>query len=242
MLALTVITRDEADRIERCIRSVPLATEVIVVDSGSADDTVARAAALGARVVQTDWPGFVPQKNRAWSLATQPWVLSLDADEWLSPEAVDAIRAAIASDTVDGLRFVRRSRWLGHPIRHGRWGRDRPIRLARRDRARFVGDEPHDRLAVDGPVSDVDAVIHHDPYRSVAEHFATVGNYAALSSGSTRGPVSGWTLAWRPLAHAVDAIVLRQGWRDGPPGLAVAWVGAAGVALKWAAAWARQQR
>ncbi len=246
LLSLVVITRNEADRIERCIRSAPMAIEAVVLDCGSTDDTVSRAQSAGARVEQTDWPGFVVQKNRAWAAARQPWVLSLDADECLSEAAARELTALLADpgDWV-GMSFERRTSWLGYPLRYGRWGRDRKVRVGRRDRGRWQGTDPHDHLVLDGPVLHSRATIDHDPYRSIEEHLATVASYATLSGEALarQGIVATpWRVAVRPLFHLVDAIVFRQGWRDGVPGIAVAWVGAAHVALKWASVWARRKR
>ena len=114
-----------------------LDASVIVLDSGSTDDTVARARALGARVVETDWPGHVAQKNRALDEARGDWVLSLDADERVTTELRAAIVAAMGAPTADGFRVARRNHWLGHRLTHGHWYPDRRVRLARRSRARW---------------------------------------------------------------------------------------------------------
>lgn len=104
--------------IERCLRSVAFADARIVVDSGSTDRTVELATACGARVVTTaDWPGFGPQKNRALALAATDWVLSLDADEWLEPDAAAEVRAAITRGDADAYELPRRSRFCGRVVR-----------------------------------------------------------------------------------------------------------------------------
>jgi glycosyltransferase involved in cell wall biosynthesis len=234
-LSLVLITRDEADRIARCIRSIPRADEIVVLDSGSTDQTVAIARSHGARVIETDWPGFVAQKNRALREARGDWVLSLDADEWLEDAAHDALCAALAQDR-DGWTFARCSRWQGRRIRHGRWYPDRRLRLVRRARARWVGDEPVDRLVVDGPTGDLPVDIEHDPYRSFREHLRTIDRYTAAAARTAhtrrhaarrRDPVVHGT--W----HLVDSLVLRQGWRDGWRGVALAGLGAVHSGLKW---------
>src|SRR5690606_22353197 len=137
-----VIAKNEADRLESCLGSVPFADEVIVLDSGSTDGTPEVAERCGARVLRTDWPGHVIQKNRALAEASRDWVLSLDADERLSTEAAAELREALErpGDAV-GFSFPRCSSWLGHPIRHGRWYPDRKLRVVRRGRGRWVGDD-----------------------------------------------------------------------------------------------------
>src|SRR5690625_1736003 len=95
-LSVTIITRNEAAHIVECIESVAFADEVIVLDSGSTDETCALAERAGAKVFHsTDWPGFGPQKNRALSYAQGEWVLSLDADERVSAELATQIKAVI---------------------------------------------------------------------------------------------------------------------------------------------------
>lgn len=237
MVSLVVIAMNEEDRLERCLRSVPFADEILVLDSGSRDGTRDVAARCGARVVQTDWPGHVAQKNRALDLARGDWVLSLDADEWLTPVAAASAREALDQPgAAVGFRFARCSEWQGRPIRHGRWYPDRKVRLVRRDRARWVGDDPHDRLQVTGLVRDLQGDIGHAPYRSFREHLATIDRYAATSARSLHGrgvKARWWDLAFRPPLHFVDAFLLRRGFLDGRRGLALAGLGSAHVALKW---------
>jgi glycosyltransferase involved in cell wall biosynthesis len=235
MLSLAIIAKDEADRIAACIASVPQAGEVIVLDSGSSDATAEVAAAAGARVIRTDWPGHVAQKNRALAEARGDWVLSLDADERLSDEARRAIGDAMASDAA-GASFPRCSHWLGRPIRHGRWYPDRKLRLVRAGRGRWVGDDPHDRLVVDGHVARLTGDILHFPYRDLDEHLRTMHRYGAISAQSLarRGVAAHWyDVALRPPAHFLDAYLLRRGFLDGLPGLVLAGLGASHVLAKW---------
>ncbi|GDX78417.1 LPS biosynthesis protein [Deltaproteobacteria bacterium] len=229
MLSAVIIAKDEADRIEAAVRSVAFADEVLVVDSGSADATVARAEAAGARVVQTDWPGFVAQKNRAWALARGEWVLSIDADEAVSAELQTAIRAAVASPAAEGFEVKRKTRWLGHDLAHGFAFPDPRVRLARKDRARWEGIDPHDHLVVAGSVAPLQGILHHDPYRSFEEHLRTIDRYTALDA--RRG--SWLDVLARPPWHFIRGYLLKGGFRDGWPGLAFAALGATYTFTKW---------
>lgn len=229
MLSVVILTRDEADRIEAAIRSVPFADEVVVLDSGSRDDTVAKARALGARVVETDWPGFVAQKNRGLEEAKGDWILSIDADERVTPALADALITFLRAPTGDAASMPRRNHWLGHPLLHGRWYPDRRIRLVRRGKGRWTGTDPHDLLAVDGTVVALAADLDHHPYRSFAEHLATIDRYSAIDARD-----GGWLdILLRPPWHFFSAYVLRGGFRDGLPGLTVAALGALYTFLKW---------
>lgn len=230
MLTAVIITRDEADRIEDALRSVAFADERLVLDSGSTDATVALAEALGARVLRTDWPGYVAQKNRALAEARGEWVLSIDADERVTPALAASIRSALASPgAVDGFRVSRRGWWLGHRLGHGDWYPDRKVRLVRRDRARWSGRDPHDVLSVTGEVRDLAGDLDHHPYRTLSEHLQTIDRYTRIDARDGRW----WDAAIRPPWSFFRAYVLRGGFRDGLPGLLVAALGALYTLLKW---------
>lgn len=229
MLSAVIIARDEADRIEDAIRSVAFADECVVLDSGSTDDTVARARALGARVIETDWPGHVAQKNRGLAAARGDWILAIDSDERVTDALRASIVAALLAPVADGFRTARRNHWLGHRLAHGAWYPDRRIRLARRERARWGGEDPHDVLVVEGSVADLAGDLDHHPYRNLAEHLATIDRYSAI--GARRG--SWLDMLVRPLWHFVRNYVLRRGFLDGVPGLVVAALGAVYTLLKW---------
>ncbi len=237
VLSLVVISKDEQDRIGSCLASVPCATERIVVDSGSTDRTVEEARAAGARVIQTDWPGYVQQKNRALSYATQPWVLSLDADERLDAQASEELARSLGeTDGVRGFVLQRRNLWLGRTLRFGTWGRDQKTRVAERAFARWEGRDPHDTLVVDGKTRVLRGYIVHDPYRTLREHLDTIDRYSTLSAESLAAEgvrSSWWSVMIRPPFHFVQAYVFRAGFLDGVPGFAVALLGAFHVFLKW---------
>lgn len=236
MRSAVIIARDEADRIAAALRSVAFCDERIVLDSGSTDDTCAIAAAHGARVIRTDWPGYAVQKQRALEAASGDWVLSVDADEVVEPALAESIVRVTAPGAVPGAWAVRRQEvWLGRAMRGGHW-RPRPhARLVHRawvaaGRARWTGPDPHDRLWVDGGVDGVlDGALRHTPYRSLTEHLATVDRYTRLQA--RRGMP--WDLALRPPWHFVRGYLIHGGFRDGAAGLAVAGIGALHVLLKW---------
>ena len=241
MLSLVVIAKNEAERIAACLGSVPAAVEKIVVDSGSTDGTVERARAAGARVEVRDWPGHVAQKNRAFALATQPWILSLDADEALSPEAHAALVDALKDPgNAVGFSFPRRSNWLGTELLHGRWYPDRKVRLVRRGLGRWVGDDPHDKLSVDGPIRRLSGDILHHPYRDLSDHLSTIDRYSRIQADTmaARGVrARWWDVAFRPPLHFADAFLLRRGFLDGMSGFAVAGLGSTYVLCKWFRIW-----
>jgi (heptosyl)LPS beta-1,4-glucosyltransferase len=217
-----VIAKNEGDRIGRCVASlVPVCREVVVLDSGSTDDTAAVASAAGARVVQQPWLGFAGQKNAAIGQATQAWVLLLDADEWLGDGAADALRALFADGAVeraDVWRLPRRTHYLGTALDHGGWGRE-PVERLFRATLRYLPARVHEKLDLARwRVAAVDARIEHDTARSDAEYAAKLDRYAALWAEQRReaGRRTGALAA--PLhaaAHWLKNFILRGGFLDG---------------------------
>lgn len=238
ILSLVVIAKNEEDRIARCLSSVPWATErLVVLDAATTDGTARVARRLGAHVVPTQWRGHVGQKNFALDCATQPWVLSLDADEWLTPTARHALRDALqAPQPADGFAFARASEWLGAVMRHGHWYPDRKVRVCRRGRGRWRGDNPHDQLVVEGRVRNLPGDIGHVPYRHIWEHLGTIDRYTTTAAHAlqSRGVRAAWfSSALHASLHFVDAMTRRVAWRDGWRGFAVAGLGALYSGLKW---------
>jgi len=234
-----VITHNEADRIGRCIASMTgVCREIIVLDSGSTDDTVAIATNLGARVEYQPWRGFATQKNAAIKLATQPWVLLLDADEWLEPPAQQAMRDLFAGgiEQADVWLLLRCTRFLGHRLRAGSFARE-PIQRLFRAHHRHVLQPVHEYLDVSNSrvrVSDI--VLEHDTARSAEEYWKKLQGYARLWAeeqrrlGRTALPGRG-TLA--ATAYLLKNIVVRGGFIDGIAGLHFHWLHARYAKLKY---------
>ena len=225
-LSTILITRDEEANIGACLESVAFADEMIVVDGGSSDRTVEIAESRGARVVvMRDWPGFGAQKQRALDLATQDWVLSIDADERIPPALRAEMEDAMGRADVAGYRLNRLSWFLGQPMRHGGWHPDRVLRLARRDKARFSDDAVHERLVVDGPVADLAETMIHYSYASVDDVLRKMRAYALASAAQRRARDVRGGLAvalGRSFFGFLKAYVLKAGFLDGRRGFVAA--------------------
>jgi len=241
-LAVCVITRDEEDRIGECLASVAFADEILVVDSGSTDRTVAIARERGARVVVRDWPGYAAQKNFAQEQVAAAWVLSIDADERVTPELARQIRGLIAAapDGIAGASVPRRTWYLGRWIRHGGWYPDRKVRLARRGRGRWEGEHVHERLAVEGAVRALDGDLLHFTYRGIADHLLTIDRFTtaaarAMAARGARGAAVGMLV--QPPLKFLKMYLLKAGFLDGLPGFIVAVLGSYYVFLKYAKLW-----
>lgn len=246
-LSVVVITRNEEANIGDCLASVDFACERIVVDSGSTDATVRLAEAAGARVVGTaDWPGFGAQKNRALALATQPWVLSIDADERVPPALRDEILAVLARPEVaDAWAMPRRSSYCGQFMAHSGWYPDHVTRLFRRGTARFSDDLVHERLITDRPPARLRHDLMHHSFTDFASVLDKVNRYS--SAGAERMRDQGRDASFGgALAHGLWAFlrtyVLRLGFLDGRLGLALAISNAEGTYYRYLKRWLMQQR
>jgi glycosyltransferase involved in cell wall biosynthesis len=222
-LSVIIITKNEAASIRRCIASVQWADEIIVVDSGSTDNTVEICRELGAKVTVTaDWPGFGAQKNRALELTTQAWVLSLDADEWVTPELRDEIRAAIKNPgAISTYRMPRLSSFCGTYLKHGGWWPDHIIRLFRKEQARFSDDLVHERVVVKGEVATLKNHLLHESFRDLDQVLAKMNAYSTAGARMmyARGRrASLFTALLRGGWAFLRAYILRAGFLDGGAG------------------------
>lgn len=180
-LTLIIITLNEEQRIERCIKSVPFAKHVIVVDSGSTDKTCEIAKSLGAELVFNKWEGYGNQKNFATQLSKTNWVLSLDADEWLSEELAEEIKVTISQNTAKAYTMKRLSRYLGKDIYHGGWYPDWQLRLYKKDSANWDKNEKiHETVKTKDKVEKLFGKIYHEPFRTIEEQLETNSKYAKL--------------------------------------------------------------
>lgn len=237
-LSACIITYEEADRIEACIRSVAFCDEVVVVDSHSTDGTRERAAALGARVIERDWPGYRSQKDFAVASCRNDWVLCLDADERVSDALrgeIERLRAA-GFEGYAGWSIPRITDYFGRFLRHGNAYPDRLVRLFDRRRGGWIGREIHENTRVTGRVGRLRGHLLHYSYRSLTDHEQRMQRYAQLMAQSMhasgrRAGLGAVVLhsAWRFLR----GYVLRLGFLDGWRGLVFALVEASYVRQKY---------
>jgi len=224
--SVVIITLNEAQAIRACLDSVKWAGEIVVLDSGSSDGTVDICREVGARVLEaTDWPGFGPQKNRAIGYASGEWVLSLDADERVTPELRDEIEAVMAGGACAAYRMPRRSRFVSRYMRHSGWHPDYVVRLFRRGRARFSDDLVHERLEVDGAVGTLTHPLVHEAFTSLDEVLDKVNRYSSAGAEMAhrrgrRATLAGAVL--RGLWSFIRTYFLRAGVLDGREGFMLA--------------------
>jgi glycosyltransferase involved in cell wall biosynthesis len=237
----TIITLDESANIEAALQSVAWADEIVVVDARSTDDTAEKARRFTDRVIVRDWPGYVTQKNYAASIAAYDWILSLDADERVTPELAAEIRALVATEPAcAGYRVPRASHYLGRWIRSTDWYPDYQLRLYDRRRARWAGRYVHESVQADGEVGRLQADLQHYPYRDVSHHIQTIDTYASLAAKQMHEDgrrTGGLSIILHADAAFLRNYVLRGGFRDGVPGLIVSVLNTFYVVLKFVKLW-----
>jgi glycosyltransferase involved in cell wall biosynthesis len=236
-LSVTIITRNEAADIGAALASVAWADEVIVVDSESTDETVALAKASGARTVVRPWGGYVDQKNYAASLAANDWILSLDADERVTPALAAEIPAAIGAAGAAAYKVPRVTWHLGRWIRSTDWYPDYQLRVYDRTRARWTGRYVHEAVTVDGVVGQLRGELQHFAYRDISDHLETIDRYTTYAARqmSESGRRAGLLhLAGHPPLAFLRNYVARGGFRDGAPGFIISALNAYYVFLKFA--------
>jgi len=258
-LSVCVLACDEADDLERCLRSVDWADEiVVVVDDKSRDATESVARRLASRVERLAYAGDVEQKRTCTGLAKHDWVFVLDPDEVVTPALAESIRARLveqgddvapgfdrAPTRPDAFRVNRSTYHLGRWIRHGDFYPDWKLRLYRRSRARWVGLDPHGRVEMEGGarVESLEGDLLHYSYRDLSDQIARIQFFSDQAADAMLRDGIDFRirdLALRPPARFLRSYVLRRGYKDGMPGFVIAVASAFYVFLKYAKLWERR--
>lgn len=228
-ISVVIIAKDEERNIGRVLAAVhKLAHEIIVVDSGSTDRTIEIATANGAKVVHQDWLGYSAQKNFALGLAQCDWVLSLDADEVLTPELVSEIEQVMSSDAPDkylGFKIPRVLIIGDVHVRHGGFYPDAQLRLFKKGAGQFNDRVVHEAVKIDGPLADLKHDMLHYAYATVDEFAGAMDHYAQLAvvqaqkTGFNPAKLSYMNEKLHPLWTFFYRYVLRGGFLDGDLGL-----------------------
>lgn len=238
-LTVAIITYNEENNIGRCISSVlSIADEILVVDSFSTDKTESICKEFGARFVKNPFKGFIEQKNYALELATHPYVLSLDADEAISPELLLEIKKVKENFACDGYRFNRLTNYNGHWVKHCGWYPDTKLRLINKAHALWRGVNPHDILEMNGSekVGFLKGDLLHYSYDSIAAHvnqtdkFTTIAARAAFAAGKKS---SNFKIFTRPVLKFLRDYFFKLGFLDGRTGFVICYINALYALLKY---------
>ena len=238
-ISAVLIVLDEEKRLEPALKSLQgVVSEIVVVDGGSTDGTVRLARRYTDKVFERKWTNFADQKNFADAQATHPWILSLDADERVSPELREEILALREGEPAcAGFSIPRQVYYLGRWIRHSGWYPDRKIRLFRADRARWEGDYVHESLVFSGTVARLEGPIHHFTYTGIADHLARINRFSDLGAQKLYAKgrkcrlihLVGW-----PAGRFLRSYVLKLGFLDGFPGFVIAVLNGYSVFVRYA--------
>jgi glycosyltransferase involved in cell wall biosynthesis len=237
-----VITFNEEKKIARCLRSLSWCDEIVVLDSFSTDRTVEICRGFTDRIFQHEWMGYVGQRNLIRGMATNEWVLFMDADEEVSPGLRKEIEWELeqSGGRYAGYEFPRLVYYLGRWIRHGEWYPDTKLRFFRREYGRTEGQEPHDRVVVNGAVKRLKNPIWHYTYDGIRDHVDTLNRFSSITAQQrfTEAGAFRWSdLLFRPLFRFLRGYVLRRGFMDGAPGFVIAMVNSYGVFIKYSKLW-----
>lgn len=237
---MAIITYNEENNIGRCISSVlPIADEILVVDSFSTDKTEEITTSMGAKFVKNPFAGHIEQKNYALNLSTHEYVLSLDADEALSPELLEQIKLVKNNPELNGYRFNRLTNYNGHWVRHSGWYPDTKLRLIKKGKALWGGENPHDILQMQNPekVGFLKGDLLHYSYDSISAHviqtdkFTTIAARAAFKQGKRS---SIFKIVTRPIFKFFRDYFFKRGFLDGRYGFVICSINSLYALLKYA--------
>ncbi len=221
----TIITYNEADNIALCIESVGFFDEILVIDSGSTDDTVELAEKAGARVIHNAWPGFGRQKQIGFDQSANDWVFSIDADERVSPSLKQSLVALFSEPTrlakKSGYKVNRCNYFMGQALRHGEGYPDWLLRLANRNQARWSEDPVHEKMQLSGESGQLIGDLDHFTEARIDSYLIKQNTYTTLQAQNLfeQGKrISGWKLFASPLVRFFKFYFLRRGLLDGIPG------------------------
>lgn len=243
-LSITVITKNEQENIRQCLESVQWADEIIVLDCGSADATMDICREYTNKVFHQDWLGYGPQKNQALDYATGDWVLSLDADERVTPELKEEIEQAMAQHRFDAYRLPRLSQYCGRFMRHSGWWPDYVLRLFRRGTARFSEVRVHEQVETSGTVGTLVSPLLHYSFGNFEQVLHKMNQYSTEGAHllAARGKKASLLQA---VLHALWAFcrtyILRRGFLDGRHGFLLAVSNAEGTYYRYVKLWYLQQ-
>jgi glycosyltransferase involved in cell wall biosynthesis len=243
-ISVIIITKDEERNILDCLKSVDWADEIIVVDSESTDRTVDLAKQFTNKIFIRKWEGYVPQKRYALSLATNEWVLSVDADERITPDLKEEILNLPPAD-FSGFRIRRKNFLLKKEITSCGWEKDYQLRLMRKDKASFSDRLVHEKFIVDGKVGMLNSPMLHFTFSSFAGYFSKINHYSSLKAQelfTKKKSVNSWTIFSHTVAAFFAFFIIKRGFKDGIYGLIISLLHSESTMMNYIKLWELQNK
>ena len=243
-ISVIIITKDEEKNILDCLKSVDWADEIIVVDSESTDRTVELAKQFTDKIFIRKWEGYVPQKRYALSLATNEWVLSVDADERITPELKEEILNLSPAD-FSGFRIRRKNFLLKKEITSCGWEKDYQLRLMRKDKTSFSDRLVHEKFIVDGKVGTLNNPMLHYTFSSFSEYFSKINHYSSLKAQelfAKKKSINSWTIFSHTVAAFFAFFIIKRGFKDGVYGLIISLLHSVSTMMNYIKLWELQNK
>lgn len=245
-ISVTIITHNEEENIEDCLKSVRWADEIIVVDSYSTDKTVEICKKYNAKVIAKKWLGYSNQKNLAIDNARNEWILSIDADERITKELLNDIKREFEKENfIDGYYIARRNFFLGRWIRHCGWYPDYNLRLFKRSKGRFIEREVHEKAEVKGETKYLKRPLEHYTYKTLSDFISRLDRYSTLSAIELhkKGRTAGWPhLTVRPVTTFLRMYFLKKGFLEGFYGILLSGLYSFYTFSKYAKLWEMEKK
>ena len=243
-ISVMIITKDEEKNILDCLKSVDWADEIIVVDSESTDRTVELTKQLTDKIFIRKWEGYVSQKRYALSLTTYEWVLSVDADERITPQLKEEILNLLPGD-YSGFRIRRKNFLLKKEITSCGWEKDYQLRLMRKDKASFSDRLVHEKFIVDGKVGTLNNPMLHYTFSSFSEYFSKINHYSSLKAlelVTKKKSVNSWTIFSHTVAAFFAFFIIKRGFKDGIYGLIISLLHSVSTMMNYIKLWELQNK
>ena len=246
-LSVCIITFNEEQNIRDCLESVAWVDEIIVVDSFSQDTTVSLCRMFTKKVYEKEWQGHVKQKNCALQYASNEWVLCIDADERVSTELREEIERNLSMEgnSCDGYYFPRHSYYLGKWINHGGWYPDYKLRLFKKSKGRWGGQDPHDKVILKGTTTQLKGELLHFVYKNVSHQLQTVDTFSTITATALDREGDRFNLfklLYRPSIKFFETYCIKRGFMDGLPGFIIAITSSFYVFLRYVKLWELQKQ
>jgi (heptosyl)LPS beta-1,4-glucosyltransferase len=243
-ISAIVITKNEENNISDCLKSIEWADELIVVDSESTDRTVEIAKQFTDKVFIRKWEGYVPQKKYALSLAINEWVLSLDADERITPELKEEI-LKLSSGNFSGFKIKRKNFLIKKEITSCGWEKDYQLRLLKKDKTSFSDRLVHEKFIVEGDVSTLKNPMLHYTFSSFSDYLNKINNYTSLKAQELfkkKKRIGGWTIFSHTISAFFSFFIFRKGFKDGVYGLIISLLHLVSTMMNYIKLWEFQNK